>query len=272
VNDTHPPLIEGAFTADACHSPVTLKAAAMEEDAFITIYEGANASGAVLKEGGDTVETDPVSLEEGANYFYIKVTNGDKEQSYSVTINRGPNEAVITAFNITSPVTAEGVINEAEKTITVTVPYKTVVINMTTAITTAYTGASVSPAPGLGVDFTNPQTYTVTAKADYQQQYTVTVIVQPGITVSGITSQGELAVITFDEPASIVPGTPIDIILSGDAEVDSWYIELSGPETSIFEENPFTIPLNTAPGFYTVNVIAEIGGIPYSGSFSLTVE
>jgi hypothetical protein len=79
----------------------------------------------------------------------------------------------ITGFTITSPVPAVGTIKEAAKTITVKVPYGTVVTNMVPDIT--YIGASISPASGEELDFTVPVLYTVTAGSS-TVSYTVTVI------------------------------------------------------------------------------------------------
>jgi hypothetical protein len=91
----------------------------------------------------------------------------------------------ITAFSVTGPVTAEGTIDEGAKTVTINVPYGTDVIGMITAIT--HTGASVSPAPGTAVDFSAPQTFTVTAADGTTQPYTVTVNAAPFIPVTNIT-------------------------------------------------------------------------------------
>ena len=92
----------------------------------------------------------------------------------------------ITAFKITSPVDATGVITEATHTIAITVPYDTPVNDLVATFTT--TGASVkvgSTVQESGTtenDFTNstqPVIYTVTAADASTQDYTVTVTVSP---------------------------------------------------------------------------------------------
>jgi uncharacterized delta-60 repeat protein len=89
----------------------------------------------------------------------------------------------ITAFNITSPVAANGVITEATHTIAITVPYNTSVANLVATFTT--TGASVKIGSDVQTsgstpnNFTNPVDYTVTAADASIQVYTVTVTVSP---------------------------------------------------------------------------------------------
>jgi uncharacterized delta-60 repeat protein len=93
----------------------------------------------------------------------------------------------ITAFKITSPIDATGVITEETHTIAITVPYNTPVTNLVATFTT--TGASVkvkSTVQESGKtenDFTNsattPVIYTVTAANASTQDYQVTVTVSP---------------------------------------------------------------------------------------------
>ena len=66
-----------------------------------------------------------------------------------------------------------GVINEAVKTIALTVPFGTEVTALVPTI--VHTGASVSPASGAAQDFTSPVNYTVTAEDGSTQAYEVTV-------------------------------------------------------------------------------------------------
>ncbi|MDR3249417.1 MAG: SUMF1/EgtB/PvdO family nonheme iron enzyme [Treponema sp.] len=87
----------------------------------------------------------------------------------------------ITTFDITNPVTAFGTINEAAKTIDVTVPFGTDLTNMIPSI--AHTGASISPASGTAGNFSGPVTYTVTAGDTSTETYTVTVSILPEYTL-----------------------------------------------------------------------------------------
>jgi hypothetical protein len=86
---------------------------------------------------------------------------------------RGDNAKAITAFTITSPVTATGTVDEGAKTITVNVPYGTVVTGMIASA--SHSGASISPDPAAAKSYTSPVTYTVTAADGSTQAYTVTV-------------------------------------------------------------------------------------------------
>ncbi len=90
----------------------------------------------------------------------------------------------ITAFNFNSLSPAVvGTVNEAAKTIVLTVPAGTNVTNLVPTITT--TGASVSPANGVAYNFTTPQKYTVTSvDGATTQDYTVTVTVTPAPVIS----------------------------------------------------------------------------------------
>ncbi|RJE88734.1 DUF5018 domain-containing protein [Paenibacillus sp. 1011MAR3C5] len=94
-------------------------------------------------------------------------------KSYTVTVNVAASPAkAITAFSFTTPAVA-GTVNEASRTIAVTVPYGTDVTALTPTIT--HTGASISPNSGTARNFTNPVTYTVTAADGSIKSYTVTV-------------------------------------------------------------------------------------------------
>ncbi|MBF0407394.1 MAG: DUF5018 domain-containing protein, partial [Candidatus Riflebacteria bacterium] len=107
---------------------------------------------------------------------YTVTANDSTTQAYVVTVVVASGSAkAITAFNIMIP-SVTGVINESAKTITLTVPSGTNVSMLVPNIT--HTGSSVSPNTGIGQDFTNPVTYTVTAGDSTTQGYVVTVIIQ----------------------------------------------------------------------------------------------
>jgi hypothetical protein len=132
----------------------------------------------------------------------------------------------------------------------------------------SHTGTSISPDPATAKSYAGPVSYTVTAADGSTQDYTVTVNVAPGITISGITVES-FAVLTFTGPSSVSASAPITITISG-GTVSSWHIEVSGPVTSTYTTNAFTAP--SVPGFYSVNVFATVGGVLYSGLFGLAVN
>jgi hypothetical protein len=109
------------------------------------------------------------------------------------------------------------------------------------------------------------------------KDYHVNLIRQTGITIDVTGSLAPFQTITFTGvPASLNPGDSITISLNQPHSF--WYVELNGPHSPapVFtgSGNPiaFTVPAGISPGFYTLNVIATIGGDSYSGSFSLTVN
>jgi hypothetical protein len=180
VNDLHPPLLpdQYAFTVNVSDDTdtVTLAGITVEDDAELYLYEGTDDTGTLLVNGTHTAETPaPLSLVPGANRFYLKVVApSTNAQGYPVTVYRGANAAgEITAFSITSPVNAVGIINEGTHTIGVTVPYGTDVSSMTAKV--IHTGASIDPNPTEARSYAAPVTYTVTAADGSTREYTVTV-------------------------------------------------------------------------------------------------
>lgn len=87
------------------------------------------------------------------------------------------SEKQILQFSFVSP-GVEATITESAKTIVATVPYGTDVTALVPVIIVS-DKATVNPASGFPMDFTNPVQYTVTAEDDSQAVYTVTVIVEP---------------------------------------------------------------------------------------------
>jgi hypothetical protein len=165
----------------------------------------------------------------------------------------------------------------------ITVPYGTPSLTLTgtKADTDSGTTASLAYAQSGGVIALsgNPGgtcgTGSVTVTADNgitTKTYTVTVKYGNGINVNGITN-AEIPVITFSgSPATVAPGGSVTINLGGGTPSE-WHITVDGPGAAgPFTTNSFSIPSNQALGAYTVNVIAVIDGIPYSGSFNLTVQ
>lgn len=108
----------------------------------------------------------------------------------SITVTGGaaaPSSAkAITAFSFANPA-ATGVIDEANKTVAVTVPFGTDVTNLTPTIAVSDL-ATVAPTSGTAQNFTAPVTYTVTAEDGTTQNYVVTVTVAPASSEKAITA------------------------------------------------------------------------------------
>lgn len=84
-------------------------------------------------------------------------------------------DALITMFNITSPVTAIGVIDAATNTITINVPYGTDLTGMIASVT-ATDGASITPNPSSANDYSSAVVFTLT-NGGTTTSYTVNVVV-----------------------------------------------------------------------------------------------
>ena len=76
----------------------------------------------------------------------------------------------ITSFVLAGAI---GVINEADRSIEVTVPYGTIVTNLVPAI--KHSGINISPSASTAHNFTNPLVFTVTGENKTQKAYIVTV-------------------------------------------------------------------------------------------------
>lgn len=105
-----------------------------------------------------------------------------RENKNAVTVEDASAKS-ITAFSFVSPAVS-GIIDEANHTIAVTVPYGTdktaLIATFATTGVSVYVGA-VSQTSGVTInDFTNQVVYTVFAGDGSEQDYTVTVTVNPG--------------------------------------------------------------------------------------------
>jgi subtilisin family serine protease len=117
---------------------------------------------------------------------YTVTAQDGSTKNYTVTVNIALSPLKdITSFDF-EDISEEGVINNTNKTISLSVPFGTNITSLVPNI--EITGASVSPASGVAKNFTNPVTYTVTAQDSSTQNYTVTVTVEPDLSLKSITS------------------------------------------------------------------------------------
>jgi hypothetical protein len=86
---------------------------------------------------------------------------------------KSSDNAILT-FRLPSP-KADGVIDDAAHTVTVSVPAATAITSLKPEITVS-DGASVSPASGEAQDFSQPVTYTVTSESGVEQAWVATVV------------------------------------------------------------------------------------------------
>jgi hypothetical protein len=134
--------------------------------------------GATIQTSGSTANnfTDPVQ--------YIVTAADSSTATYTVTVTVATTSAkAITAYSFVGFTGAIGVINEAAKTIAVTVPFGTNLTNLIATFTTTGTvvrvGTTVQTSGSTANNFTNPVQYIVTAADSSTATYTVTVTVAP---------------------------------------------------------------------------------------------
>jgi hypothetical protein len=121
---------------------------------------------------------------------YTVIAQDGSVAAYTVTVSIAPNNAnAITGFMLDG---IAGTIYEETKNISVTVPYGTDITALAPVITVPLE-AAVSPEPETARDFSEPQTYTVTAGDGGLEIYTVTVTIAPnnaksitGFVINGI--------------------------------------------------------------------------------------
>jgi hypothetical protein len=134
--------------------------------------------GATIQTSGSTPNnfTNPVQ--------YIVTAADSSTATYTVTVTVATTSAkAITAYSFVGFTGAIGVINEAAKTIAVTVPFGTNLTNLIATFTTTGTvvrvGTTVQTSGSTANNFTNPVQYIVTAADSSTATYTVTVTVAP---------------------------------------------------------------------------------------------
>ncbi|MDR2617231.1 MAG: DUF5018 domain-containing protein, partial [Treponema sp.] len=138
--------------------------------------------------GPGTVSADPVDFTDKTlkPFTYTVTAEDGSTRDYVVTVSFASDSdpadytvKAITSFYFESPL-AIGEIDEAHKTITVTVPSGT--DRGALKPTVFFTGKSLSPASGTTNNFNSPAAYTVTAKDNTSKSYEVRVVVKPGNT------------------------------------------------------------------------------------------
>jgi mRNA-degrading endonuclease HigB of HigAB toxin-antitoxin module len=197
------------------------------------------------------------------------VTAGDSStQNYTVTVTVALSPAkAITAFSLNG---VTGTIDEAAKTIALTLPHGTSVTALVATFTT--TGASVKVGSSVQVsgttanNFTNSVTYKVTAADSSTQNYTVTVTVAlspaKAITafslkgVTGTINEANKAIALILPPVTNVTALVATFITTGQSVKVGSTVQASGTTANNFT-NPVTYKVTAADGtmaYYTVIV------------------
>lgn len=175
----------------------------------------------------DAMEVTAVEVSEGAEVSMqvgevvdfsfpqtVKVTNGDAFLEYTVTVKH--HEAKILSFKLNDLYT--GIIDEENHSIQVRVPTNVSVKSLIPTIETTK-GATVSPASGQAVDFTNPVVFTVTYET--------------------ATSKYEVRVVQSDSPLAVYVGlaSSIDELNPEEKAAATWMLKnISNSEYLSFDD------------------------------------
>jgi hypothetical protein len=219
--------------------------------------------GTTEQSSGQTVNdfTNPVD--------YVVTADDGSTQTYRVTvINSFSSDKDILAFSILGN---SGVITGT--TIKVTVPNGTPLTALVPTI--SINGDSVSPGDQVPNDFTNPATYTVTAKDNTTKQYTVTVVTasQTAKDITRFTINGLEAVITTTSPTTGV--ITINVPNTFDKTALSPVVEITGISVAPASGQTvdFTNPVNyvvTAADLSTKTYTVTVGTVNGNGTKLIT--
>ena len=203
---------------------------------------------------------------------YVVTAEDGSTATYTVTVTVAANPAkAITAFSFAS-LAAAGTINEAAKTISVSVPYGTSVTALVATFST--TGAGVKIGSTLQVsgttqnNFTSPVLYVVTAADGSTATYTVTVIVAPNSAkaITAFSFASPAATGTIDEGAKTIAvtvpnGTDVTALIASFTTTGASVKVGSAGQVSGATPNDFTNPVayivtaaDSSTATYTVTV------------------
>ncbi|WMT40993.1 hypothetical protein RE628_28690 [Paenibacillus sp. D2_2] len=257
--DLHDLAVNGAtiagFAKDTLEYDVELPFGTIEAPTVTAASEAEDASAVV---------TPAVSLP-GTTTIVVTAEDGTTTKTYHVNFTLALNPAkAITGFVFDglSP-TVEGTVDEATKTVAVTVPYGTDVTNISPTI--VHTGATLSPENGVTQDFSSPVTYTVTAADGSTANYVVTVTIGDPSTnadLSNLTVDG----ITINDFASDT--TTYDVVLPyGTTEVP--IVDVTVHDKG--KANAVVAPATDLPGTTMIVVTAEDGTTTKTYQLNFTV-
>ncbi|ULQ60752.1 cadherin-like beta sandwich domain-containing protein [Brucepastera parasyntrophica] len=216
----------------------------------------------------------PQNLETSPTVITLRVTAQDGSVTdYEVTVTLISTSKAITGFTIPGAHSG-GDINEAAKTIAITVPYGTDVTGLAPTIT--HTGVSISPASGAAQNFTGSVPYTVTAEDGSTAVYTVTVTVAAN-TAKAITGFAfETPAVTGDineaakTIAATVPyGTDVTALIPTVSHTGERINPASGVAQNFTGSVSYTVTAaDDSTQVYTVTVsAASLTSIELSGSY-----
>jgi hypothetical protein len=183
IVDSGTPSGSNNITSFSITSPVSAAGEINQSDKTVTVHvptgTARNAMQYFLVHTGASVEPAASGTLDFSSpkTFTVTAENGTTvEWSVEVIVDSGTPSGSnnITSFSITSPVSAAGVINQSDKTVTVHVPAGTARNAMQYFL--VHTGASVEPAASGTLDFSSPKTFTVTAENGTPKIWSVEVL------------------------------------------------------------------------------------------------
>ncbi|MCX5831647.1 MAG: ice-binding family protein, partial [Deltaproteobacteria bacterium] len=178
------------------------------------------ATGPVVKVG-TTVQTSTATANDFTGPVAYIVTAGDSTTAtYTVTVTVASASAkAITAYSFAGFTDSVGIINEAAKTIAVTVPPATPVTALVATFTATgpvvKVGTTVQTSTATANDFTSPVAYIVTAADSTTATYTVTVTLGLGPAPVPLGLAGNYAIFALTGIANATAGT----VVTGDMGV-----------------------------------------------------
>jgi hypothetical protein len=259
-----------------------------QAEAYDVYYTGGNVlpgAAPLQVTGGDRESAEITGLADGSSYYvWIRSRNsvGSSENSEAKQCATFKDEKVITAFRIGD---IEGSINEADKTISLLVPFATNLAQVKPEASIS-PDATISPAPESPVDFSGGSVaFTVTAQNGTTQVYTVqaTKKGKAALTLGWTAGEG------FTDPGAGAFTVTALTLVKGDAEKSAADIELQGSFVSyewhvdnrlkgsgLFSDQQTAIRLHAQDyisGSHRLDIMVyDAAGVPYSKGLSFTVE
>ena len=224
-------------------------------------------TGVAVKIGATTQVSGTTQNDFSSPVPYTVIAADGTTQSYVVAVTELANSAkAITAFSFANPNVA-ATINEAAKTIAVTVPYGTnrsgLVASFTITGAAVRIGSTVQVSSTTQNDFTGPVTYMVIAEDNSTQAYMVTVSYAPYIFT--VTFDGQSATVgptpstrTVTAPATNVDALPTDP-QRDNFRFDGWFTGINGGGTAFVGSTNVTQSMDVYAKWTPVYIVTYNG-------------
>jgi hypothetical protein len=241
-----------------------------------SLIETFTTTGSQVSVSGATQVSGLTSENYTSPVIYVVSAADASTSSYTVTVSIAPSSAKLLAAYSLSGVT--GIINNANKTISVYLPYGSSVINLIATFTTTGATINVGGTPQVSSttsnNFTLPVVYTVTASDASTASYTVTVTLAPSneklltaFSISGIA--GTINQATKEINVVMPRGTSVTALIdtfstTGASIAVGTTNQISGTTINNFT-SPVTFLVTAVDGStnsYTVNVTVTVAGPP----------